>query len=157
MSIRSCSNRRLTRTLIAALLLVVVLVAAAPAAFASGGPSCWGASCRGKDPRLQGCSRDAVTLATIPHPGTAGAGYNQVTELRHSPACHAYWSRVTSRLAPGDIKYTRASILGHVSSTRVVHWGAKQSISKMWTGPATACGVSVSKSDPGYLPVGCAP
>ncbi len=157
MSNRRASTRLLTRTLIIALLLAVVLVAVAPAAFANGGPSCWGASCRGKAPQANGCSHDAITLATKPHPGTAGAGFNQVTELRYSPACHAYWSRVKSRLAPGDIKFTRAAIQGHVSHTRVVNWGSWLAISKMWTGPATACGVSVSKSDPWYIPVGCAP
>jgi hypothetical protein len=157
MSNRRTSTRLLTRTLIIALLLAAVLVAVAPAAFANGGPSCWGASCRGKAPQANGCSHDAITLATTPHPGTAGAGYNQFTELRYSPACHAYWSRVTSRLAHGDIKFTRASIQGHVPATRVTNWGSSQAISKMWTRPATACGVSVSKSDPGYMPVGCAP
>ncbi len=156
MSNRRVSNRRLTRTLIVALILVVVLVAMAPAAFANSGPSCWGASCRGKAPQANGCSHDAITLARTPKAGTAGAGYNQVTELRYSPACHAYWSRVTSRLSPGDVKFTRAALQGHVSWTRVVNWGSRQAISKMWTGPATACGVSVSRSDPWYYPVGCA-
>lgn len=157
MTNRRTSKRLLTRTLIIALLLAMVLVAVAPTAFAAGGPSCWGATCRGKAPQANGCSHDAVTLAKIPHPGTASAGYYQYTELRYSPACHAYWSRVTSRLSPSDIKYTRAAIQGHVSSTRVVNYGSVQAISKMWTGPATACGVSVSKSDPSYVYVGCAP
>ncbi len=157
MSNRRTSRRLLTRTIVIALLLGVVLLAVAPAAFAGGGPLCYGATCRGKTPQSQGCSYDAVTLAKVPKPGTASAGAQQYTELRYSKACHAYWSRVTSRLSAGDILYTRASIQGHVTATRVTNYGGSQAISKMWTGPAVACGTSVSKSDPSYIWVGCAP
>ncbi len=157
MSNRRTARRLLPRTLVIALLLGVVLLAVAPAAFAGGGPLCHGATCRGKSPQAQGCSHDAVTLAKWPQPGTASAGANQYTELRYSAACHAYWSRVTAKSYLGPFLYTRASIQGHVTATRVTNYGSSQAISKMWTGPAVACGVSVEKSDPSYVPVTCAP
>lgn len=140
-----------------AVIAVLVLLAALPQiSSAAGGPRCRGASCRGKNPQAMGCSRDAITLDITPKPGTAGAGYNQYTELRYSPRCNAYWSRVRSRLQGGDILFTRAAIQGHTKQTRVVNNGGKRAISRMWTGPAVACGVSVSKTDPSYVPVGCA-
>lgn len=149
MSMRRVTNRRFTRTLIIALILVMVLVAVAPAAFASSGPGCWGAGCRGKSPVVQGCGKDAYTVASK-------SNSHQIVQLRYSPACHAYWSRTFSKLSPHNIKFTRAAIKGHVSATRVVNWGGVRAISRMWTGPATACGVSVSKSNPWFVPVRCA-
>lgn len=148
MSNRRPSTRLLTRTLIIALLLAVVLVAVAPAAFANGGPSCKGDTCLGKAPQAMGCSHDAITLVSKYHS-------HQTVELRFSPACAAFWSRVTSHLAPGNIKFTRAGIRHHIDATRVVNWGGSVAISKMWTRWPWACGVSVSKSNPNYVPVRC--
>lgn len=141
---------------LAVLASLMVMAALPQLSNAHAGPLCRGASCRGKNPQAMGCSRDAVTLDITPKPGTAGAGYNQFTELRYSRRCNAYWSRVRSRLEGSDIRFTRAAVRGHISQTRVVQWGGSIAISRMWTGPAVACGVSVSKTDPGYLPVGCA-
>ncbi len=147
MSNRKISRRWLTRTLIIALLLAVVLIAVVPTAFAHG-PQCWGAGCRGKSPQVQGCSHDAVTVAWT-------SNSHEVVQLRYSPGCHAYWSRTYSKLAPANVLYTRAALKYHVSATRVVNWYSTEAISKMWTGPATACGASVSKAYPGYVPVRC--
>jgi hypothetical protein len=118
--------------------------------------ACHGTGCRGKDPERMGCSADARTLAIIPHPGTAGAGFNQFVELRFSRRCNARWSRVTSRLAKGDISSTSAFIKG-IPSTRVTVRGATLVWSRMWSGAVSACGVSASKSHPMDMPVGCAP
>lgn len=148
MTNRRISKRLLTRTLIIALLLALVLVAVAPAVFASGGPSCWGAGCKGKNPQVQGCNADAYTV-------DSRSNSHQIVELRYSPACHAWWSRVKSKLNFSNILYTRAGIKNHVSATRVVNWGSWLAYSKMWTGHPTACGVSVSKSNPDYKPVLC--
>ncbi|MBX7236570.1 MAG: YjfA family protein [Caldilineales bacterium] len=151
------ARNRSWRWLALAAIAVAMLMAALPQiADAASGPRCRGVSCRGKNPQTMGCSRDAVTLDITPKPGTAGAGYNQYTELRYSRRCQAYWSRVRSRLPAGSIVFTRAAIKGHTQQTRVVNPGGTQAISRMWTGPAVACGVSVAKSDPSYMPVGCA-
>ncbi len=117
---------------------------------------CYGATCRGKDPQVMGCATDAVTLAVRPYPGTASAGYNQDVELRYSAACNARWARVTSRLAAGQIVYTTAYIAFH-PLTRVTRYGARVVWSRMWSGLAQGCGVSVWTGDPTYKPANCAP
>ena len=104
-----------------------------------------------------GCSIDAVTLAEIPHPGTASAGYYQVVELRYSEMCDASWAKVTSRLEKDDILFTRASVQGRWAATRVIGYGKRVVVSRMWPGrDNTACGVSVWRAEPSYRAVGCA-
>jgi hypothetical protein len=117
---------------------------------------CFGTTCRGRDPQLMGCAADAVTLALLPHPGTASAGSYENVELRYSAACNARWARVTSRLSPADILFTTAFIAGH-PSTRVTRHGTRVVWSRMWSGSVRACGVSVLASDPSYAPILCAP
>jgi hypothetical protein len=139
--------------------LVLLLLLLTPSGASADGPGCSGRSCRGLDPEATGCSRDAVTLAVLPHPGTASAGFLEVTELRGSARCNARWARVTSRLVTTEIKWTSAWIAGHWFSTHVTRFGAAGARiwSRMWSAPATACGVSVAKSDPSYVVRACAP
>jgi hypothetical protein len=139
--------------------IALFLVILTPNIAAAHGPECSGASCRGLDPVATGCSRDAVTLATIPHPGTASAGFLEVTELRGSARCHARWARVTSRLSASAIKWSSAWMAGHWLATHKARFGAAGTIvwSRMWSGPVGACGVSVAKSDPSYIVPACAP
>lgn len=138
-------------------ILSLMLVAALPqTSLAWKGPECHGRDCAGKNPVQMGCSKDAVTLGIVPEPGTAGAGYNQYVELRYSRACDAAWSRVTSRLHPHKILFTRAWVRGHDAETSVKKYGKVQVISKMWPGiDNQACGVSVNRKDPTYRPIGC--
>jgi len=142
---------------VAALALLLLLLT--PAGGSAHGPECSGTSCRGLDPVAAGCGGDAVTLAVLPHPGTASAGFLEVTELRASARCHARWSRVTSRLVTSDIKWTSAWMAGHWASTHLARFGAAGTRvwSRMWSGPVSACGVSVAKSDPSYVVPACAP
>ncbi len=142
-----------------ALLIGVCLFMLTPFSADAGGPGCYGTGCRNKDPQVMGCHADAVTLAIIPHPGTASAGYQQFTELRYSTACNARWSRVTSRLATSDINYTGAWVAGHWITTHKTVFGAGGGLvwSRMWNGWVSACGVSVSNGDPTYKVIGCAP
>ena len=142
---------------VAALALLLLLLT--PAGASAHGPECSGTSCRGLDPVATGCSRDAVTLAIRPHPGTASAGFLEVTELRGSARCHARWARVTSRLVSADIKWTSAWMDGHWFSTHTTRFGAAGARiwSRMWSGPVSACGVSVAMSDPSYVVRACAP
>ena len=139
--------------------LALLLLLLTPAGASAHGPECSGRSCRGLDPEASGCSRDAVTLAVLPHPGTASAGFLEVTELRGSARCGARWARVTSRLVTADILWTSAWMAGHWFSTHVTRFGAAGARiwSRMWSGPVSACGVSVAKSDPSYVVRACAP
>lgn len=151
------SNRKALLLAMAALALGLLVFAVLPLQANAGGyPTCHGTTCRGQDPVKTGCYLDAITLNEIPHPGTAGAGYNQYVELRYSKACDASWSRVHSRLDSGDILYTQASVKGHFWATRVKRSGAMWVTSRMWSGMQTACGVSIWNEDPAYRPVGCA-
>ena len=147
MTNRSTSKRPLTRALIIALLLAVVLVAVAPAAFASSAVGCTGAGCKGKNPEAQGCSAGAYTVASK-------SNSHEVVQLRYSPACHAFWSRVQSKLASGNIWYTSAWLKGR-PSTKVTLHNTRLVWSKMWTNQPSACGVSVSKSHHSNVPVLC--
>lgn len=121
---------------------------------------CYGIGCKGRDPQLMGCWRDAKTVGLSPQPGTASAGWQEIVELRYSKICGTQWSRVTSRLSAKDISYTNAYVFDNPTMTRVTRYGiyAQTVWSKMW--PATtdigqACGNSVSKSDPSYKPTHC--
>jgi hypothetical protein len=69
---------------VAALLLSMVAIPT-PAMAAT----CNGASCNAKDPQVEGCNSDAITLEHM-----SDAGY--YLELRYSRACYAAWVRVTS-------------------------------------------------------------
>ena len=150
---------RLLLHLAGATTLVLLMLLLTPAGASAHGPECSGRSCRGLDPVATGCSRDAVTLAVLPHPGTASAGFLEVTELRGSASCRARWARVTSRLVSTDIKWTSVWMAGHWFSTHVARFGAAGARvwSRMWSGPVSACGVSVAKSDPSYVVPACAP
>ncbi|MEP7200778.1 MAG: DUF2690 domain-containing protein [Chloroflexota bacterium] len=158
-SLKHVRFSRLFASVVVALLVSVCLFMLTPFNAAAGGPGCYGAGCRNKDPQAMGCHADAVTLAIIPHPGTASAGYQQFTELRYSKACNARWSRVVSRLTPSDIYYTGAWVAGHWITTHRTIFGAGGGLvwSRMWSGSVSACGVSVSNTDPTYKVIGCAP
>lgn len=121
---------------------------------------CYGIGCKGRDPQLMGCWRDAKTVTLSPQPGTASAGWQEIVELRYSKICGTQWSRVTSRLSAKDISYTTAYVFDNPAMTRVTRYGiyAQPVWSRMW--PATtdigqSCGNSVSKSDPSYKPTHC--
>lgn len=63
----------------------LMLLSASPASAAG----CWGNSCTGKGPQVQGCATGARTIDEF--------SYLRVRfELRYSPRCHAAWTRVTS-------------------------------------------------------------
>ena len=147
------------RRIISILGIVFLLMGFAPGAALAANPSrvgCVGAGCRGKDPQVMGCDSDAMTVAISPQPGTAGAGWQEVVELRYSRRCNARWSRVTSRLAAGQIVYTTAYIAGYPSTRRTVN-GAKVVWSRMWSSAIKACGNSIWSGDPSYKPVHCTP
>ncbi len=116
---------------------------------------CRGAACNGRDPRAMGCAADAVTTAISPNPGTAAAGWQEVVELRFSRRCQTRWSRVTSRLAAAAVKSNTAYLSGH-PSTRVTKGAVAVVWSRMWTA-GSACGNTISVSDPSYHPTHCVP
>ncbi|MET9269726.1 DUF2690 domain-containing protein [Kribbella sp. NPDC003557] len=57
---------------------------------------CTYAGCNGLDPETTGCSNDAVTKLDLL---TTYGGYR--AELRWSPSCHAFWTRVSPAAAEG--------------------------------------------------------
>lgn len=69
------------------------VVLSAPAATASSQPSCYGASCDGKDPAASNCTTDARTIQS----GSAKIESHDygLLELRYSPKCHSNWVRFT--------------------------------------------------------------
>ena len=64
--------------------MAVVTVSPAQAA-----PACTYNGCAGKDPNTTGCANDATNWRTF----TNNVG--DYLELRHSPSCHAVWTRMT--------------------------------------------------------------
>lgn len=133
-----------------ALILILCAITPSPAAAQPAqGPRCFGAGCSGKDPQVYGCWRDAVTVARSPQPGTAGAGWQEVVEMRYSAMCGARWARVTSRLPKAQIHHTNAYLPEH-PSTVVTKYGAAGALvySKMWwaVNPSgSACGNSFAR------------
>ncbi len=133
--------------------LILILCVAAPSpvmAQPAQSPHCFGSSCSGKDPQVYGCWRDAVTVARSPQPGTAGAGWLEVVEVRYSAMCGARWARVTSRLPKAKIHHTNAYLPEHLS-TAVTKYGAAGAMvySKMWwaVNPSgSACGNSLARN-----------
>jgi hypothetical protein len=80
---------------------------------------CHGSSCNGRNPQTQGCSRDAVTLASRDwFDGAAGSSATITVELRYSTKCRASWSRVRAN-GVGTVAVTKASawVKGHKSAT----------------------------------------
>jgi len=66
---------------------------AVPAATASATPSCYGASCEGRDPSATNCVNDAYTILSRNAVTPAGNWGN--LELRYSPSCYSNWVRFT--------------------------------------------------------------
>ncbi|MFF0338676.1 DUF2690 domain-containing protein [Kribbella sp. NPDC004875] len=58
--------------------------------------SCTYAACNGLDPQTSGCANDAVTKDDLL---TLYRGY--LAELRWSPSCHAFWTRIRPAEAGG--------------------------------------------------------
>jgi hypothetical protein len=92
--------RRMISTMIAAgaAVTAVSVLNTAPALAAP----CTYAGCNGLDPETTGCSNDAVTkLDLLSYYG----GY--IAELRWSPSCHAFWTRLRydSSTSGGDGQY----------------------------------------------------
>lgn len=83
--------------------LVLTLGVGALPAQAAG---CYGGGCTGKNPSTQGCSSDALTIASRYVP----EAYREVTiEVRYSAACLAVWARITEDTVAAD-HVTRAYI-----------------------------------------------
>ncbi len=95
---------RIGQVLVAAAtgLVLALGAGAAPARAAS----CHGGGCTGKSPSAQGCSSDALTMASRFVPDAS----RQVTiEVRYSAACLAVWARITEDSHHAD-HITRAYI-----------------------------------------------
>lgn len=75
-------------------------VAGARPALAAG---CYGSQCNGYDPVAEGCSGDAVTIASNESNGF-------IIEIRYSSACHAAWARATA--SPDTYGVIEAEITG---------------------------------------------
>ena len=67
---------------------------ATPSALAA--PPCTYAGCNGKDPETTGCGKDAVTKDSL-------QASLILAELRWSPSCHAFWTRIRWDPANGGI------------------------------------------------------
>jgi hypothetical protein len=67
--------------------------ATAPVASAASRPSCYGASCEGRDPAATNCNEDARTI--LSRRAIVEAGDFGHMELRYSTKCHSNWVRFT--------------------------------------------------------------
>ena len=96
--------------------------------------SCNGATCRGQDPNITGCSQGAVNLTVRKLGGVR-------IELRYSARCNAKWARVTN-LAGGQSPWTLAALSPWHDSVNVIQ--QKRVVwSKMWSGKGiAACGAA---------------
>ncbi|MCS7060050.1 MAG: DUF2690 domain-containing protein [Anaerolineae bacterium] len=108
----------------------LLFLASAPAS-AQAGARCWGVGCRGKDPQVMRCNRDAITLAEVVERGAR-------VELRYSPACNARWSRFTVPAA--WLRRGAPYAFMGVGNRTLQQWRARQVWSLMWSGPIRACG-----------------
>ncbi|WP_432944222.1 DUF2690 domain-containing protein [Kribbella sp. CA-253562] len=70
------------------------LVATTQPSFAA--PPCTYHGCNGKDPQTTGCANGAVTKKELTAYFTKG-------ELRYSPTCHTYWTRITTPSCCGGV------------------------------------------------------
>jgi hypothetical protein len=80
--------------------------------------------CNGKDPSVQGCGNDAVTLDEF----TYGARF----EMRYSAACHAVWTRVTSSVHYNTI-FGQIRAYQNPSPPAVLVYGVQATEGQHWT------------------------
>lgn len=88
-------SRRRARNVIVRLGAVVLLATAALVATAqpSMAASCSGSSCAGKNPQTQGCSGDGATKKEY-------SSDIVTVQIRYSPSCDAFWTRVQAGTGP---------------------------------------------------------
>lgn len=80
-------NKAVTGLVSLAVALVGMIVGTVPAAHAAA--PCTYNGCSGKDPNVTGCANDATNWKTFIN------NVGDYLELRHSPSCHAVWTRMT--------------------------------------------------------------
>ena len=65
--------------------------------------ACTGLACDGKDPSVEGCATDAITVGSknlsLPYAGATSKTYNVFVEQRYSPKCKTNWTRVSGAIA----------------------------------------------------------
>lgn len=118
------------RVLIAtAVTATTALTVTAPNSFAA--PYCTYAQCNGLDPEATGCANDAVTKLELTASQIRG-------QLRWSPSCHTFWTRLLYDSEDGGIGQT-AYIAGGVYDangkpvTKIVYTSDPNTVDPPWT------------------------
>ncbi|MER5466739.1 DUF2690 domain-containing protein [Streptomyces sp. NPDC002668] len=106
------SRMKLTSRLL--LVMATVIGSLALTAGPANAASCYGSSCKGRNPQTAGCGADAVTLHSVTTP------YGIRVELRWSETCGAAWGRILNAW-PGDLVIVEGS--GYVTYQATVKTG----------------------------------